>query len=198
LKESCTRDGGQMRLTSCAPDADLAPRCRVAAMDLYRQLRPGFAASAAGSSRIGYAEFVGRVAEFGKESAGRQRPRSESAPLPWLSEQQMERVASDIDIGKRKCQGPAGGARLTDWRACVERLFRAADRIANVQTTCGIAQRRFSDPRHLRLSFPLALPDPTRQRHAVRPGQRRVWPRTSARRLASRRRLRAARSGVNG
>ena len=97
------------------------------------------------SSKV-YDEFVGRVAEFGKKlrSATASIPNTQIGPL--VSEQQLDRVTSYLDVGARGRRDGAGRRRAAYRRRAGEGLLRAADGVRQrAATICGSRRRKFSD-----------------------------------------------------
>src|SRR5712664_1129387 len=100
-----------------------------------------------------YDEFVGRVAEFGKKlKVGNGiDPNTQIGPL--VSEQQMERVSSYLDIGQKEgAKALAGGARLTEG-ALSKGYFVPPTVFANVQDNMRIAQEEIFGPVISAISF---------------------------------------------
>jgi aldehyde dehydrogenase (NAD+) len=93
-----------------------------------------------------YEEFVGRVAEFGKklQVGNGVDPNTQIGPL--VSEQQLERVTSYLDIGQKE----GAKALVRRWprhrRRAVERLLRPPTVFANVQDNMRIAQEEIFGP----------------------------------------------------
>jgi aldehyde dehydrogenase (NAD+) len=93
-----------------------------------------------------YDEFVGRVAEYGKklQVGNGIDPNTQIGPL--VSEQQLDRVTSYLDVGaKEGAQALAGGARLTDG-ALAKGYFVPPTVFANVRDDMRIAQEEIFGP----------------------------------------------------
>jgi aldehyde dehydrogenase (NAD+) len=93
-----------------------------------------------------YDEFVGRVAEFGKKlNVGNGLdPNTQIGPL--VSKQQLDRVSSYLDIGRKEgAKALAGGAPLTDG-ALSKGYFVPPTVFANVQDNMRIAQEEIFGP----------------------------------------------------
>ena len=185
------------RRTSCSPMPISMRRCRARRWRCSpipaRSAAPARGCSS--SSKI-YDEFVGRVAEFGKklQVGNGLDPNTQIGPL--VSQQQLERVTGYLDIGQKEgAEALAGGARLTEG-ALSKGYFVPPTVFANVQDNMRIAQEEIFGPVISAISFKdMRRADQARQRHHLRPRQRRVDHAMSARRTRSRRRCAPARSG---
>ena len=122
-----------------------------------------------------YDEFVGRVAEFGKTLQRRQRARSGHADRPAglrAAARPRHRLSLDRPAGRR---APAGRRRAADRRRLCQGLFRAADGLRRRPRRH--AHRPGGDLRAGDLGDPVHRHrggHPARQRHQLRPRQRRV------------------------
>ena len=97
-----------------------------------------------------YEEFVGRVAEFGKklQVGNGLDPNTQIGPL--VSEQQLERVTSYLDIGQKEgARALAGGGRVTEG-VLSKGFFVSPTVFAGVQDNMRIAQEEDLWSRHLR------------------------------------------------
>jgi aldehyde dehydrogenase (NAD+) len=93
-----------------------------------------------------YDEFVGRVAEYGKklQVGNGMDPNTQIGPL--VSEQQLDRVTSYLDVGaKEGAKAMAGGARLTEG-ALAKGYFVPPTVFANVRDDMRIAQEEIFGP----------------------------------------------------
>jgi len=100
-----------------------------------------------------YDEFVGRVAEFGRklQVGNGLDPNTQIGPL--VSQQQLDRVSSYLDIGQKEgATALAGGARLTEG-ALSKGYFVPPTVFANVQDTMRIAQEEIFGPVISAISF---------------------------------------------
>jgi len=100
-----------------------------------------------------YDEFVGRVAEFGKQLkvGNGLDPATQIGPL--VSAQQMERVSSYLEIGASEgATALAGGARLTEG-ALSNGFFVPPTVFANVRDNMRIAQEEIFGPVISAISF---------------------------------------------
>ncbi len=132
-----------------------------------------------------YDEFVGRVADFGKglKVGNGLDPDTQIGPL--VSEQQYERVTGYLATGRQEGARPVTGGQRADRRRLCQGLFRAADRVRRCQRQH--AHRPGGDLRPGDLGDPVHRyrgSHPTRQRHQLRPRQRRVDARRVGRRIA--------------
>ena len=145
-----------------------------------------------------YEEFVGRVAEFGKklQVGNGLDPNTQIGPL--VSEQQLERVTSYLDIGQKEGAQGARRRRPRHRRRAVEGLLRLADGVRGRPGQH--AHRAGGDLRsgHLRDRVQgHGRAGQARQQHHLRPRLAACGRATSARRMRSRRRLRAGSVWVN-
>jgi len=100
-----------------------------------------------------YDEFVGRVAEFGRklQVGNGLDPNTQIGPL--VSQQQLDRVSSYLDIGQKEgARALAGGARLTEG-ALSKGYFVPPTVFANVQDNMRIAQEEIFGPVISAISF---------------------------------------------
>ena len=100
-----------------------------------------------------YDEFVGRVAEFGRklQVGNGLDPNTQIGPL--VSQQQLDRVSSYLDIGQKEgATALAGGARLTEG-ALSKGYFVPPTVFANVEDTMRIAQEEIFGPVISAISF---------------------------------------------
>jgi aldehyde dehydrogenase (NAD+) len=100
-----------------------------------------------------YDEFVGRVAEFGRklQVGNGLDPGTQIGPL--VSQQQLDRVSSYLDIGQKEgAKALAGGARLTEGPLS-KGYFVPPTVFANVQDNMRIAQEEIFGPVISAISF---------------------------------------------
>ena len=132
-----------------------------------------------------YDEFIGRVADFGKalKVGNGLDPDTQIGPL--VSEQQLERVTGYLETGRQEGARPlTGGQPLTDG-AYAKGYFVPPTVFADVNDDMRIAQEEIFGPVISAIPFTdIEEVIQPRQRHQLRPRQRRVDARRVARRIA--------------